>query len=303
MTTRFFIRVAVLTASWLSSCRGQPPQDVALSTTRLQILYPPSLMKESGYEHTIAAFGAQPIAGPPQSWKGDLVYKRTNPCSYGWREDLAGGFVLADRGSCPFADMARAVQKNGGSGLVVVSNKCVCKDPDCSYSGQDCEIRLPLMATVGVDDIAIPAMLVKKQDGTTIISALQVSTYAGRVEMEYSIPSSQTSLLYSITTDIGDAVSESFLSQLGGLTLSLGPYTVFSPKYAIWPLTCEGDENCDDTGSCTNFGRYCADGSEVINDGRPSGPVIVAEILNRLCLWQEYGDENYGQKWFVQRLC
>mmetsp|Transcript_21028 Transcript_21028/g.31727 ORF Transcript_21028/g.31727 Transcript_21028/m.31727 type:complete len:457 (-) Transcript_21028:105-1475(-) len=214
--------------------------------------------------------------------------------------------LMVDRGGCTFVKKVRHAQHAGAAGVIIADNTCLCRDPDCTpppppSSSDDtssvlsCETSEPIMADDGSgSDISIPTFLVFKRDADVWKDRLS-NNQPVQVEMQWSLPISETTVQYELWTSPGDALSRNFLSFFQPMAQALAGSAYFTPHYHIYDgirAGCSGGDNNNNNACptlCTNNGRYCATDPDGDLDHGISGADVVTESLRRICIWNYYG--------------
>jgi hypothetical protein len=276
-------------------------------------------MKDNGYDHRDALFGAPPYGG---SIAQQVYYADSNLCDAnvdkrrgypersvkdGQMEPWQSPFILlVDRGDCTFVQKVRNAQRAGAAAVLIADNTCLCSDAVCieqtSFDISLCEAAEPIMADDGSGaDITIPSFLIFKQDADPIKTVLRQNQQV-RVEMKFSIPASDPNsrVTYDLWTSPVDVVSRPFQRSFQNAAVALGAQ--FTPHMYVYDgvqAGCQGDRGEDEClNLCTNSGKYCTnDPDEDIVRGS-SGADVVEESLRRLCVWKVYGTDGIGVQWW-----
>ncbi len=267
-----------------------------------------------------ALFGIPPYGG---SIVENVYYADDKMCDHtfdntrGWpeRKDEKGNklpwqspfILMINRGGCTYVTKVRNAQRAGASAVVIADNICLCKyagtckEKDVPETDLDCEDDEPIMADDGSgSDISIPSFLMLKQDADLLKQNLMVNV-ALRMELHWSLPNPGDHIKYDLWTDPTNSDTEEFLLDFKEVALQLGERAHFVPHMYFmdgYKSGCQqGDTNiCENM--CTNYGRYCARDPDHNLETGVSGADMVAEILRRLCIWKNYGNDGIGIQWW-----
>lgn len=151
-------------------------------------------------------------------------------------------------------------------------------------------------------DISIPSFLMFKRDADKIKDVL-LSNKPVQLEMKWALPSPDDRVEYDLWTVPSDVVSQDFQQNFKDLAVALGEHAYFTPHMYIYDgvrSNCKGGDGSNMCYTlCTNNGRYCATDPDNDLDKGVSGADVVTESLRRLCIWQEYGEEDgIGERWW-----
>ncbi|KAL7562371.1 hypothetical protein ACA910_016430 [Epithemia clementina (nom. ined.)] len=286
----------------------------AVQTSKFQILIPQSLSKPGkGYDHRDALFGIPPYGGSIQQ---QVFYADTDLCDanninakggYPQRSDGSAWqtpfILLVDRGGCSFVVKVRNAQRAGAAGVLIADDLCLCDRPDCKPETDEvCETREPLMADDGSGaDVSIPSFLLFREDADQIKQALMNNQHV-RAQMSFKVPAPGARVEYQLWTAPSDFVSRSLEQTFGLAAAALGDRASFQPHPYIYDgisagcQTETGEDECFNL--CLNDGRYCTIDPDDDMQSGSSGADVVREALRRLCIWQTYGTDGIGQKWW-----
>mmetsp|Transcript_18486 Transcript_18486/g.40002 ORF Transcript_18486/g.40002 Transcript_18486/m.40002 type:complete len:522 (+) Transcript_18486:153-1718(+) len=290
-----------------------------VTSSKLQIHVPKSLTKEGGYEHREALFGIPPYGG---SLAQNMYYAADTICDFDKIDNHAGFpirakdddgnmlpwqspyVLMVDRGGCTFVQKARNAQRVGAAGMIIADNSCLCSAKQCtSDPGHQCEEREPIMADDGSgSDISIPSFLMFKQDADGV-KAEVMANHPVRIEMTWSLPNPDDRVEYELWTTPTDVISRDFQKEFKEASVSLGKRAYFTPQMYIYNgklSGCQGINGENDCYNlCTNNGRYCATDPDNDLDRGISGADVVMESLRRICIWNQYGQEDgVGEPWW-----
>jgi len=280
-------------------------------SSRLMIHIPHKLFRAEGYDHREALFGIPPYGG---SISTNIYYAKSELCdpnrqSHYEEEEKKwpSPFILmVDRGGCTFVKKVRNAQRLGAAGVIVADNSCLCSDIKCVESSDiaSCETSEPIMADDGSgSDISIPSFLTFKYDADKIKAELLADNPV-QIEMAWSLPAPDDRVEYDMWTVPTDMfVDHEFFSNLKEIAVALDKSAYFTPHMHIFDghrSHCHGKKGMNQCYSlCTNKGRYCATDPDSDLEKGISGADVVKESLRRLCIWQQYGDDNgIGVKWW-----
>lgn len=264
--------------------------------TYVNIHLPSTLYREGGYNHSIHHdFGLSRIASGAHRYQGSMalrVYTAADDlCHLGdaaFNTSYTPPFMLlVDRGSCTFVVKARHAQMAGAAGLLIQDNRCLCADVNqgCNWTADPkhpnatdpgCQQEMPVIADDGSGmDVSIPIVLLKKQDGALITTALTekkgLNNGAILVDLKWhpSTTVNDEDVHYGMWVDLYDNSSVTLMQQVKPLALALTKDKTtkahFYPSFQFYngsASNClgntgvsEGDYYCYQT--CTNNGRYC----------------------------------------------
>lgn len=215
---------------------------------------------------------------------------------------MASVILLVDRGGgCTFTQKVRIAENSGA----VVS--VIAVDDRDEWAG-----RLPLMADDGTGSkIAIPSVLISKQDGDKIKNVLNVPDSKDSskmtkvsISLTYRLPAPDNRVEIDLWTSSFDQQSRIFKRNFGPAIKALGEHVLFTPHYYIVPGDAFG---CDLPGmscgnQCTNNGKYCTwDPERDVSRGL-SGAQVLEEDLRRICIYKALNNTNIEKKqlykWF-----
>jgi len=151
-------------------------------------------------------------------------------------------------------------------------------------------------------DISIPSFLMFKQDAD-LVKAEVLANHMVRIEMTWSLPSPDDRVEYELWTTPTDIISRDFQKDFKEAAVALGNRAYFTPQMYIYDGILSGCQGPDGESSCynlcTNKGRYCATDPDNDLDRGISGADVVRESLRRMCIWQNYGqDDGVGVPWW-----
>lgn len=290
-------------------------------TSQLQVTLPQSLRRDDGYDHREAMFGMPPYGGSIEQnvyyADADLCDPNTDYSRGGFPErpdDESGSMapwsppfiLMVDRGSCTFVKKVRNAQKSGAAAVVIADSTCLCSAGESCVSEGDtfCETKEPIMADDGSGaDVTIPSYLMFKQDADPIKAMIKDNTPI-RMRMSWALPrSSDATVHYSMWTTPKDLHSRPLQRKFRHVAHALGEHARFTPHMYIYDGVVAGCQDLDGNNQCyslcTNNGRYCATDPDDNLDVGISGADVVRESLRRICIWQEYGnDDGIGMPWW-----
>ena len=215
--------------------------------------------------------------------------------------------LLIDRGGCTYVTKVRNAQRAGAAAVVIADNICLCKytstckEQENEDTDLECEDNEPIMPDDGSgSDISIPSYLMLKQDADLLKQTLMVNAPI-RMELQWSLPNPGDHIKYDLWTDPTNLDTEEFLLDFKQVALQMGETANFMPHMYFmdgYKSGCQqGTTNiCENM--CTNYGRYCARDPDHNLESGVSGADMVAEILRRLCIWKNYGDDGIGIEWW-----
>jgi hypothetical protein len=145
-------------------------------------------------------------------------------------------------------------------------------------------------------DIAIPSMLISLLDADAMKESLS-NNVPVTISMAYSIPATNdTTVHYDLFSTPTDTLSLEFLLNWKPMAMALGEDAFFTPHPYIYDGNRAGCRSEDGENVCynlcTNNGLYCSIDPDDDLDFGISGADVVAESLNRICIWQDYGEED-----------
>jgi hypothetical protein len=207
-------------------------------------------------------------------------------------------FLMADSGACSAVTKARHAQWLGASGLILISNHCLCSE-NCTFETEEhCDDHLPISADDGSGaSVVIPTMMIGKGNATHLKKAMR-NKEAVLMEMAWHAPQMEHSVAVDLWYTPTHASTEEFLSNFSTLALALAlkDQLDFSPHHYILDgkkLQCL--EQADRPGSpcynmCTNRGRYCA-----VNHKGVHGKDVVTESLRRMCVFKHHAKQGFWE--------
>lgn len=274
-------------------------------SSAVKVHLPKELARTNGYDHREALFGIPPYGGSIQQ---TVIYSGADQdlCTPVVNQRWKAPFILlVDRGGCTFVQKVRNAQHAGAAAVIIADNTCQCKhEKTCTpASDQECELHEPIMADDGSGyDITIPSVLLFKQDADPIKAAL-VKKHSVRMELTWSLPNPDGHVEWDLWTSPTDYVSMNFKKEFRAAVEALGESADLTPHMYVYDGLAAKCRN-EDTGEsecfnlCTNEGRYCAADPDNDLDYGISGADVVTESVRRLCIWQLYGDDGIGLKWW-----
>jgi hypothetical protein len=210
--------------------------------------------------------------------------------------------LMVDRGNCTFVQKVRQAQHAGAAGVLIADNVCQCFERTCNppENGAKCEISEPVMGDDGSGaDITIPSFLIFKQDADPIKEEIMKDQHI-RIEMAFSIPAPDDRVEYDIWHSPMHPSSRPLLKTFKDGAVALGKKAFFTPHMYFYDgkrAGCLFDvSRC--VGLCTNNGRYCSPNPQDYHSG-VTGSDIVKESLRRICIWNNYGKDGIGEKWWA----
>ena len=212
--------------------------------------------------------------------------------------------LMIDRGECSFVTKVRNAQKAGAAGVLIADTSCLCVDTVCinQTDAIECEASEPIMADDGSGaDVSIPAFLVYRHDAESVKATLKDGSPV-RVEMSFAIPAPDSRVEYTLWTSPADPVARDFLNTFKDAAVALGKDAFFTPQQYIYDgvkahcQSSDGEDMCANL--CTNEGRYCSTDPDNDLDFGISGADVVRESLRRICVWNMYGEDGIGEKWW-----
>ena len=212
--------------------------------------------------------------------------------------------LMVNRGSCAFVSKVRNAQRAGASAVLIADNICQCNRTNCIRpDNESCETQEPLMADDGSgSDVTIPSFLLFKEDADEIKKVLLKNQHV-RAQMSFKVPAPDARVEYELWTAPPDGISRSLEETFGSAAVALSNRASFKPHPYIYDGVAAGCHSST-TGEnvcyslCLNNGRYCSvDPDDDINNGA-TGADVVVEALRRICIWQQYGKDGIGEKWW-----
>lgn len=151
-------------------------------------------------------------------------------------------------------------------------------------------------------DISIPSFLMFKTDADLVIDEIN-SGGPVQLEMAWSLPTPDDRVEYDLWTTPSDKVAREFFDEFPPLVESMGKSAFFTPHMYIYNgsksgCTMETSDVSVCGNLCTNSGRYCATDPDNDLERGVTGADVVRESLRRICIWQEYGQDGRGTKWW-----
>jgi hypothetical protein len=200
----------------------------------------------------------------------------------------------------------RNAQHAGAAAVIIADDQCLCDDRECRQDATSdlCQNNEPIMADDGSGgDITIPAFLMFKMDAQKVITEVKDNDQVVQMEMSWSMPNPDKDVDYDLFTVPSEEVSKDFHKTWRTVAKTMGKSIRFTPHQFIYDgvksncHTEDGKNLCYNL--CTNKGRYCATDPDNDLDAGISGADVVREALRRVCIWQEYGeDDGIGLKYW-----
>mmetsp|Transcript_9745 Transcript_9745/g.10777 ORF Transcript_9745/g.10777 Transcript_9745/m.10777 type:complete len:504 (+) Transcript_9745:46-1557(+) len=273
-------------------------------SSTVKVHLPKELQRPNGYDHREALFGIPPYGGSIQQnviYTSDDLCEPALPANNHWKAPF---ILMVDRGGCTFVQKVRNGQHAGAAAVIIADNTCQCKhDKICTPEGTtSCEQHEPIMADDGSGfDITIPSVLLFKQDADPIKEALNKKKPV-RMELAWSLPNPDDHVELDLWTSPTDYASLQFKEDFRDAMLALASRVTFVPHMYIYDgidamcRTQDGTNLCESI--CTNQGRYCSTDPDGNFDSGISGADVVAESINRLCIWEIFGGDGIGLEWW-----
>ncbi|GMI33414.1 hypothetical protein TeGR_g13315, partial [Tetraparma gracilis] len=279
---------------------------------------PPPPPSAEGYDHREALFGIPPYGGEISQQvyysgttmcEAEIDYSKGFPCVLGqvgacepWKSPF---ILMVDRGDCTFVAKVRRAQAAGAAGVLIGDTMCQCDAVSAgtctSDPGMACETFEPIMADDGSGaDITVPSFLLFKQDADLIKAQLKQNSIV-QVKMSWAIPAPDDRVEWEFWSSPSDTYSKNFEKTFAPAIEALGASQFFTPHYNIYDGVAYDCHNNDLTCGtrCSNHGNYCALDPDGDLEKGVSGADVVVETLRRLCIWQHYGADGIGAKWWA----
>ena len=281
-----------------------------LAVAQIRILSPLSLEQDPLFDKGII-YGTTAIFGAPEYGRrtvGELVYFTPNQehCDasdfekYPAKPETPGSddlkIYVVDRGGCPFDKKVRFAQKRGADAVSIVDFPCSrqreisIKDghPDTPCRDSEAIQRIVMADTSGARDIHIPSVLISREQGERLISAI---TDSGRDEVGASSTDRQVvaMLLWDIPRSdfvnvdfwMSSAATDTtyFMSQFEPYATALGPLIQFTPRYAVSKMKSNEIYRTSSCFKAGDGGYYCDSQMSSLGDR------VVQEDARQLCIW------------------
>ncbi|CAB9528333.1 Vacuolar-sorting receptor [Seminavis robusta] len=300
-------------------------------STQVNIHLPGNLHLDGGYDHFMGHFGHAAMTRAGHYYTSttsnsdgqygsmslfvelapsDLCHHLTNNYTLPRQPSL---LLVHNSPNCSFVTQTRRAQHLGAAGLLIVDRACVCEEQTSGYcqmaDGVECHPGYTIVKDDGSGgDVSIPAILLKQQDGSPLVSNLTAkipvlmslqwqATVTKKKPNNSNKSDTKSKLPYGMWLDLHDTHHTPQLTQqMQQVALAVGAKTHFYPSYMFYDgtqLACQGD-TC--ASSCTHQGKYCYPSAH--------GKQVVQEILHRLCIWELYGDngtavgDQMGRPWW-----
>lgn len=277
--------------------------------SQIRILSPLSLEQDSSFDDGMI-YGTTAIFGAPEyghRMLGELVYHVPSnvhcdesdfeiyPMKDSSSHDVK--IFVVDRGGCPFEKKVRLAQERGADAVVVVDMTCA-KQKELAISEghsdtpcRDSEAiqRIIMADTSGARDIQIPSILVAREQGERLISAITAYQMGASGELPNSSEKEVVAMLLwdiprsefvSVDLWMSSAATDTgyFMSQFAPIAKELGDQMQFVPRFSIKRMTRSEvfkPSNCLEVKD-----SYFCD-SRLSHFGRDT----VMEDLRQLCVW------------------
>jgi hypothetical protein len=277
---------------------------------QIKILSPASLEQNTALDSGII-YGTTAIFGAPEyghRMLGELIYHRPSK-SHCEEEDFAPypnsddphetRIFVVDRGGCPFEKKVRLAQQRGAEAVIVVDFPCAKQKelavseghPDTPCRDSEAIQRIIMADTSGAKDIEIPSILIAREEGELLISAItsyqvsltgeipNASDKAVVAMLLWDIPRSE---FVSVDLWMSSAATDTgyFMSHFAPIAKELGEKLQFVPRYSLKEMSrveVYRTSNCLASKSEETY--FC--------DSRLShfGKSAVLEDLRQLCIW------------------
>jgi hypothetical protein len=282
---------------------------------QIRVLSPLSLEQDSSLASGII-YGTTAIFGAPEYGRrtlGEVVYytalhnhcEETDFDKYP-SKDITSHDVkifVVDRGGCPFEKKVRLAQERGADAVIVVDLSCSKQKelaiseghPDTPCRDSESIQRIIMADTSGARDIHIPSVLIAREQGERLISAITAYQTASTGEnpnasekevvvmLLWDIPRSE---FVSVDFWMSSAATDTgfFMSQFAPIAKELGNQIQFVPRYSVKQMSrfeVYKTSNCLETKLPSN------DETVYFCDSRLShfGKSAVQEDLRQLCIW------------------
>lgn len=266
---------------------------IAPVSAQIRVIAPHSLIEDLGDTHgqiegSTATFGA-PFYG--DRVLGRLVYgepkknahcdendydvpkpHETQSSQYSFKEVDLINIVLVRRGLCSFTTKVRVAMNKGAHAVIIVDKA------DSTLTAAD--MKRIIVADDGYGDtIHIPSILIAKDEGGKLISAVQ-SNPSVVIELKWSVP---TNHIVDIDVWMSSASLESmkFMRSFAPKRRTLNEVVRFHPHYAVFSLPKDDphvyNELCSDESA-----NYCAEDPD--GSGLITGKMVLEEDVRQLCI-------------------
>jgi len=123
-----------------------------------------------------------------------------------------------------------------------------------------------------------------------------------RMELAWSLPNPDSHVEWDLWTSPTDYASSKFKEEFTDAVVALGDSATLTPHMYIYDGLAAKCRNSEEESECfnlcTNVGRYCATDPDNDLDYGISGADVVSESIRRLCIWELYGEDGIGLKWW-----
>jgi len=139
-----------------------------------------------------------------------------------------------------------------------------------------------------------------KQDADLVREAL-MSNQMVRMELAWALPTPDDRVEYELWSTPYDNRVFDFQKEFKHAAVALGKRAFFTPHEYIYDgmtsgCQSKGKDQCYNL--CVNEGRYCAIDPDNELDMGIAGADLVVESLRRACIWNIYGGDGIGVKWW-----
>jgi hypothetical protein len=208
---------------------------------------------------------------------------------------------VVDRGGCPFEKKVRLAQSRGADAVIVVDLPCSRQKelaiseghPETPCRDSESIQRIIMADTSGARDIHIPSVLIPREQGGKLISAITAYQAAGTGEnpnvsekevvvmLLWDIPRSE---FVSVDFWMSSAATDTafFLSQFAPIAKGLGNQIQFVPRYSLKQMSTYEvykPSNCLKAEINRDPVYFCD------SQLSPLGSAVVQEDLRQLCVW------------------
>ena len=287
----------------------------SVSRGQIRILSPLSLEQDTSLDGGII-YGTTAIFGAPEYGRrtlGEVIYHapsnshcdESDFVAYPNTDDAHETKIfVVDRGGCPFEKKVRLAQERGAEAVIVVDHPCSKQKelaiseghPDTPCRDSESIQRIIMADTSGAEDIQIPSILIARDEGEKLISAITSYQLASTGEnpntsdkevvvmLLWDIPRSE---FVSVDLWMSSAATDTgfFMSQFAPIAKQLGDQLQFVPRYSIKQMS---RYEVYKTSNClrVQVGSELADESYFC-DSRLShfGQSVVQEDLRQVCIW------------------
>lgn len=198
-------------------------------------------------------------------------------------ETFPSKIFIAERGSCTFVNKVRNAERAGASLLVVVDSRVE-------------NITNVIMGDDGTGTgIRIPAMLIGKTDGETLIQFAKQKKGAA-LGAEFAVKQKSDVVDVEIWYSSNNQRALDFIKEFSGKAAKLEGYVNIKPRFVTW--ACPACQEAFKQDECFSNGMYCAPNHAKDDFNNYKGNQIIEEDLRQSCLHDILSKKGTEPKWW-----